>query len=83
MKRTVGSLIADFSSDLVADTLANLDQLVLDFGEDESSKILRRIPRVYDTLSIGDIEQLIMSGDEAQAKKVLTKIATEELKRSE
>ena len=79
----MGSLIDDFAESLVADTLLNLDALVLDYGEDKTSAMLRKLPRVYDTLSIGDIQALITSGDEAQADKLLAKVAREELKRSE
>ena len=82
-KVDLGSLIDDFGVSLVADTLANLDQLIVDFGEDKTSIILRKLPRVYDTLSVGDIQALITSGDEAQADKLLAKVAREELRRSE
>jgi len=83
VRKTVGNLITDFSEDMIEDTLANLRDLTAEFAEDNISVMLRKIPKVYDTLSIGDIQQLIESGDEAQANKVLAKIASEEVKRSE
>ena len=58
-------------------------ELVDDYRSDDFARLMRKLPGMYDTLSVEEMAQLMNQVDAAQADKIARRFAKEEIARSE
>ena len=60
-----------------------LPELMNDYRSDSFPRLMRKLPDLYDKLSVEEIAQLLASVTTAQAEKIAGKMAKEEMQRYE
>jgi len=68
---------------MIADVTTLLPELTKEYGSDDITKLMRKIPGIYDKMSIEEVVEVLTAVDKANADKLLRSMARQEIARSE
>lgn len=68
---------------MINDVTILLPEIMREYGSDDITKLMRKIPGIYDKMSIEEVTQILSSVDKANADKLLRSMARQEIARSE
>jgi hypothetical protein len=68
---------------MINDVTILLPELTKEYGSDDITKLMRKIPGIYDKMSIEEVVEVLTAVDKANADKLLRSMARQEIERSE
>lgn len=68
---------------MIEDVTLILPELAREFGSDDITKLMRKLPGLYDNMSIEEVVEVLSAVDKANAEKILRQMAKQEIERSE
>jgi hypothetical protein len=68
---------------MINDVTILLPELTREYGSDDITKLMRKIPGIYDKMSIEEVVEVLTAVDKANSDKLLRSMARQEIERSE